>query len=259
MRVAIGTLTCAIALFFVMPTPAVAGQQAAPTMQSDAAMATAISGRIDRDDSLDDYDVKVAVKSGVATLSGRVRTEAQKVHAGELAKAGGATRVDNQIVVDAAAGSRGTAGSIGDKSTAAAAKTKDAAEKAADKTEDAAEKAADKTENAAKDAADKSEDAAQKAWQKTKDGWEVVVDKTAAAAKAAGSEATDAWITTSIKTKFVGEDALKNSHIDVDTDNHVVTLKGTVASEAGRDRALDIVKHVDGVDRIVDLLTIAPK
>lgn len=67
---------------------------------------------------------------------------------------------------------------------------------------------------------------------------------------------TDAWITTSIKTRFMGEDALRESTIDVDTDRHVVTLSGTVVSEAAHEKALDIVKDTDGVNKIVDNLTV---
>ena len=44
----------------------------------------------------------------------------------------------------------------------------------------------------------------------------------------------DAWITTKVKTNFVNEDLLKGSDINVDSNNHVVTLKGTVTSAAGR-------------------------
>jgi osmotically-inducible protein OsmY len=258
MRAAIGTLTCAIALFCAVPQTAHAALQA-PTMQSDASMNTAVLSRINSDSELKTHNLVVSVKAGVATISGTVHNEGEKTRAAELAKAAGATRVENNIVVNATGAVRGTAGKVEDKTEAAVDKTVDAAKKAGDKTEDVAEKAADKTVDAAKKAGDKTEDVAEKAWQKTKDGWEVVVDKTAAAAKTVGNEVTDACIMTAIKTDFVGEDALKNSNINVDVDRHVVTLKGTVASEAGRTRAIDIAKHTNGVNRIVDMLTIAPK
>jgi osmotically-inducible protein OsmY len=57
----------------------------------------------------------------------------------------------------------------------------------------------------------------------------------------------------------VGEDALEGSDINVDTNDHVVTLKGTVASGAGRSRAVAIAKATKGVTRVVDELTISPK
>ena len=52
---------------------------------------------------------------------------------------------------------------------------------------------------------------------------------------------------------------LKESDINVDVENHVVTLHGTVLSAAGRARAVDIAKKTDGVNRVVDMLTIGPK
>ena len=59
--------------------------------------------------------------------------------------------------------------------------------------------------------------------------------------------------------KFIGEDALKDSDIHVTTDNHVVTLTGTVVSEAGRARAVALAKDVEGVNRVVDQLKVGPK
>jgi hyperosmotically inducible periplasmic protein len=106
------------------------------------------------------------------------------------------------------------------------------------------EKAKDKTETAA----DKTAGAAKKAGKATKD-----------AAGEVGEAVTDAWITTTIKTDMVDEDALKGSDINVDTNEHVVTLKGTVASAAGRTRAVAIAKGTKGVKKVIDNLTIAPK
>jgi osmotically-inducible protein OsmY len=79
------------------------------------------------------------------------------------------------------------------------------------------------------------------------------------AANKSGNAISDGWITTKVKSSFVGKDALKGSDINVDTNNHVVTLKGTVPSEAGRARAIAIAKETKGVDKVVDELTIAPK
>ncbi|MEO8522197.1 MAG: BON domain-containing protein [Acidobacteriota bacterium] len=67
----------------------------------------------------------------------------------------------------------------------------------------------------------------------------------------------DAWITTKVKSSYLNEDALKGSDINVDTNSHVVTLKGTVASAAGRTRAVTLARQVKGVNRVVDHLTIA--
>jgi osmotically-inducible protein OsmY len=228
---AIGILTVVIALIGAVPPRAHAASQAAGS-QADQTLSAAIDSRFDKDQALKDYDIKVAVEAGVATLRGTVRTDMQKTRAGELAEAAGARQVVNQIVVDSAAAPRGMAGTL-----------------------EETDEAIDRTE----DAADKTEDAAERAWEKTKDGWEVVVDRTADIAKRAGAEITDAWITTSITTRIIGEDALDDSDIDVDTDRHVVTLSGTVPTDAARDKAIDIAKDTDGVDRIVDKLVVGAK
>jgi hyperosmotically inducible periplasmic protein len=94
---------------------------------------------------------------------------------------------------------------------------------------------------------------------KTKDGAEKAVDKTKEGLSKTGEVITDSWITTRVKSKFVGEDLLKDSDIHVDTTGHVVTLRGTVMSAAARARAVEQAKEVDGVHSVVDHLTIGPK
>lgn len=94
---------------------------------------------------------------------------------------------------------------------------------------------------------------------KTKEGVETAADKTKEALSKTGEVITDAWITSRIHTQFVGVDLLKDSDVDVDTSNHVVTVKGRVLSEAGRAKALEIARTTEGVHRVVDQLTIGPK
>ena len=71
-----------------------------------------------------------------------------------------------------------------------------------------------------------------------------------------GEKISDAWITTKVNWFFVGEDTLKGSRIDVDTKNNVVTLSGTVTSQAGRTRAVALAKQPEGVKDVVDRLTV---
>jgi osmotically-inducible protein OsmY len=98
---------------------------------------------------------------------------------------------------------------------------------------------------------------------KTKDavvkGATVVGSKTKEGAVKTGEAVTDAWITTHVNERFVSEDLLKGSAINVDTEKHVVTLKGTVLSAAGRTRATSIARRTKGVHRVINLLTIGPK
>ena len=67
------------------------------------------------------------------------------------------------------------------------------------------------------------------------------------------------WIKTRVKSKFIDEDVLKGSDITVDVNDHVVTLSGTVPSAAGRLRAIEEAKKVEGVHNVIDKLTIGPK
>jgi hyperosmotically inducible protein len=70
---------------------------------------------------------------------------------------------------------------------------------------------------------------------------------------------SDSWITMKIHSEFIPEDALEGSDIDVDTRNGVVTLSGTVPSEAARKRAVEIARTTDGVKSVNDsALRIAP-
>ena len=63
------------------------------------------------------------------------------------------------------------------------------------------------------------------------------------------------------KSAKVENDALlKNSDIiKVETADHVVTLKGTVLSPEGKTRAEEIARATDGVQQVVNLLTLQKK
>jgi hyperosmotically inducible protein len=84
-----------------------------------------------------------------------------------------------------------------------------------------------------------------------------LTSKTERGLSKSGEVISDGWITGHVKTRFVGEDSLKGSHINVDTNEHVVTLKGTVPSAAGRARAVELARSTDGVHGVVDDLVIA--
>ena len=68
----------------------------------------------------------------------------------------------------------------------------------------------------------------------------------------------DGWLVMKIHSDLVDEDVLSGSNIDVDVKNGVVTLQGTVPSEAGRARAIAEAKKTDGVKNVIDQLKIAP-
>ena len=196
------------------------------TKSADGASDESIEHRLKADPSLKKFDIDVSVNSGVATLTGTVATQAQKARAARLATMNGITRVDNQIAVDPSAGTKGTTGTIAQKT---------------------------------KEVGEKTKDGAVKVGEKTKEGAGKVVDKTKEGLSKTGEVITDGWITTRVHSRFVGEDLLKGSDINVDTSNHVVTLKGTVMSAAARTKAAAIAKDTEGVHRVVNQLTIGPK
>jgi hyperosmotically inducible protein len=68
----------------------------------------------------------------------------------------------------------------------------------------------------------------------------------------------DGWLVMKVHSEMVDEEVLNGSDIDVDVDKGVVTLQGTVPSEAARSRAIAVAKANDGVKSVVDQLRIAP-
>lgn len=184
--------------------PALAVAATAPQEGTTASARHDLDGRIHQrlkaDRSLKGYDIDASVTDRVATLSGTVATEQQKIRAGRLARVSGIRRVDNNITVDRDA-VRGTTGRL---------------------------------EHGAEEVGRTGEHAAAKT----------------------GEVATDGWITSRIHERFMGVDELKGSDISVDTNDHVVTLKGSVLSEAGRRKAVEIAKNTEGVHDVVDHLII---
>ena len=57
----------------------------------------------------------------------------------------------------------------------------------------------------------------------------------------------------------IDEDALDGSDIDVDVNAAVVTLKGTVASQAGSDRAAEVAKGIEGVKSVRNNLKVTAR
>lgn len=89
---------------------------------------------------------------------------------------------------------------------------------------------------------------------------ETIADRTKRGLSKTGEAIDDAWITTKVNWFLMGEDALEGSDINVDTDENVVTLKGTVASAAGRARAVELARQTEGVKDVRDELTVtAPR
>jgi hyperosmotically inducible periplasmic protein len=222
------TWIAALALGALTVAPAASAQTSTAAKVDDSAIKSRVEARLKTVEALKDEHINVSVDHGVVTLKGDVRTAADRERAAELAKVEGVTTVENKLEVEGA-------------EKGVAAKTKDATVKGAEKTKDATVKGAEKTKDA------------------TVKGAEKTGDKSKDVAGTTGEAITDSWITTKIKADYVNEDTLKGSDINVDTKDHVVTLKGTVASAAGKARAEEIAKTTKGVKRVVNTLTIGPK
>ena len=186
---------------------------------TDEAATKKIEQTLNNAPTLKPYHIKVAVDGGVAMLTGTVATATQKARAGRVAMVPGVTRVDNQITIDPTAGTRGTAGRIEDKTKAGA----------------------------------------KKVGEETKEGAKTVARETKEGVRKAGAEITDAYILTRVKSRFLGEDLLKGSEINVDCDAHVVTLRGSVKTPAARARALELAAATEGVKSVVDKLVVEGK
>ena len=65
-----------------------------------------------------------------------------------------------------------------------------------------------------------------------------------------GSGANDGWLWVKTRFDLATADDLRDSTINVDVDNAVVTLTGTVASAAQKTRAEAVAKAVEGVTRV---------
>jgi hyperosmotically inducible protein len=80
----------------------------------------------------------------------------------------------------------------------------------------------------------------------------VLFSLVAAAAICVGCAQTDAGVTTKVKANFATDDVVKAYQIDVDTQDHVVTLSGEVDSFTAKQRALSLARQEEGVREVVD-------
>ena len=73
-----------------------------------------------------------------------------------------------------------------------------------------------------------------------------------------GSGVNDGWLWVKTRFDLAAADDLRDSTINVDVDNGVVTLSGTVASAAQRTRAEQVAKSVEGVKSVRNQLKVSP-
>lgn len=131
---------------------------------------------LQKDADLKNNQIDVGVDNGVATLKGKVDTQAEREKAERLARVSGVVRVDNQLDV----GSEGVKAAV-----------------------------------------------------------------------------TDGAITGKLKAEFLSDKDLASADVSVTTNNGVVTLSGTVPSDAVRQEALDTARKPSGVRRVEDNLHVS--
>jgi hyperosmotically inducible protein len=81
-------------------------------------------------------------------------------------------------------------------------------------------------------------------------------EKVAVGANQAEHALENGALTAKIKSKMALDDSVKALDINVDTSNGVVTLTGTVHSEAERTRAVQLARETAGVTSVNDRLTV---
>lgn len=189
--------------------------------QSDPGVTTAVKSKLAADDVVKAYRIDVDTKDRVVTLSGAVDTPAARSRAVELARGTEGVRdvVDQLTVSPGATPTTGVDDAVSREAREATAEGKEAAARADDKT-DAAQRKAGET------------------------------------ADRAGDAVGNATLTAAVKTKFLADDTVSGLKIDVDSNNGVVTLTGTVRSAAEKNRAVAIAKETDGVKSVIDRLKV---
>ncbi len=76
------------------------------------------------------------------------------------------------------------------------------------------------------------------------------------AADRVGKEISDTWITTKVQAMYFLDKDVKGMDIAVTTKGTVVTLTGTVPTEATRQKAVADARSIEGVSQVVDKMTV---
>ena len=71
-----------------------------------------------------------------------------------------------------------------------------------------------------------------------------------------GQGANDSWLWFKTRAALLATDDLRESTINVDVTNDVVTLRGTVGSKAQSDKAASVAKGIEGVKSVTNSLKV---
>ena len=78
------------------------------------------------------------------------------------------------------------------------------------------------------------------------------------AGRSIGTGLNDGWLWVKVRYELAAADDLADSTINVDVNNGVVTLSGTVPTAAQKVKAEQIAKSVEGVTSVKNQITVAP-
>lgn len=92
--------------------------------------------------------------------------------------------------------------------------------------------------------------------EKVSEGSSDAVAAAKGGAKEVGEHLSDASITARVKAALLADPSVEGMKVDVDTEEAVVTLRGTVADAALSARAEDIARRVDGVRAVRNTLVV---
>src|SRR5712672_3086320 len=69
---------------------------------------------------------------------------------------------------------------------------------------------------------------------------------------------TDAQVASDVQNKINGDGSIPDKQLNINANNGVVTLTGTVASDAARNAAANDAAQIEGVKTVVNNLEVAP-
>ena len=256
--------TAAAALFGLAPLPALADESELSRQLNEARQEGALWTVYALNRHLNPFDIKVDVENGRATLSGSVESEVERDLAEQLALGiEGVNKVDNQLLVDPRAstqsGNRPSLAQRFDDATLAATVKSRLLWNSNTDGLDIQVKARDGevtlTGNAETPAAKELAGALAANTEGVREVFNhLSVSRTDSAAEQAqnaaanASEAiSDAWITSKVKSSFLYSRNLDGLRIAVATEDGLVSLSGTVLSDAEKQLAVETARNIRGV------------
>lgn len=79
-----------------------------------------------------------------------------------------------------------------------------------------------------------------------------------AVSQAKAADTPDAWLTAKAKVALMTTEGIRTTHLNVDTVKGVVTLHGQVPAAEQKTKAAEVVKKLDGVHEVKNLLQVVP-